>query len=491
MARFDRMDASVAQKLSRRQLLLTGGSAAAALAVTSSQSSVLRGAVALAAAPAVPRYVSRPDLRIPTLTVSTLGGGIAAGLILLAPYNAPAPAQAGALIVDDHGNAVWEQPLKNLVTTDFRVQTYRGRPALTWWEGYITLGHGVGRYVIADSSYTPIAHVNAGNGHQGDLHEFLITDRDTALLTSYTVTGRDLRAVGGKADGTIQDAMFQEVDIASGRVLLEWRSLDHIPIEESYWPVGSDWDYVHLNSIAVDTDDNLLVSSRNTHTIYKLDRRTGEIMWRLGGKSGDFALSSQAVFAWQHDARRQPDGSISVFDNGSSVFSRALLLEVDESARRVGARQVFTRPQPTFADSQGNVQVLSNGNVFVGWGAQPYVSEFAPSGELIYDAQLGTGYISYRAYRAEWAGSGAGAPAVATRRAGAGTNVYVSWNGDTRVTHWSALAGTSPTRLTALPPVARSGFETVLVLPRDVSHLRLRGIDARGTTVTTTALLAV
>ena len=92
-----------------------------------------------------------------------------------------------------------------------------------------------------------------------------------------------------------------------------------------------------------------------------------------------------------------------MFDNGSSVFSRALLLEVDESARRVGARQVFTRPQPTFADSQGNVQVLSNGNVFVGWGAQPYVSEFAPSGELIYDAQLGTGYISYRAYRAEWA----------------------------------------------------------------------------------------
>ena len=116
--------------------------------------------------------------------------------------------------------------------------------------------------------------------------------------------------------------MFQEIDIPSGRVLLEWHSLDHIPIEESYWPLSADWDYVHLNSIGVDRDENLLVSSRNTHTIYKLDRRSGAIMWRLGGKRSDFAIEPAAVFAWQHDARRQPDGTITLFDNGQRV-SRA------------------------------------------------------------------------------------------------------------------------------------------------------------------------
>jgi hypothetical protein len=484
-------------RLTRRQLLVAGGAATAALALSSSQSRLWRsgGAIELTAAAPAASFVSRPDLRIPALAVAQpAGAAVAPGLILLAPYNAPSPGQAGALIVDNAGSAVWEQPLANLVTTDFRVQAYRGQPALTWWEGVITLGHGVGRYVIADSTYTPIAHVNAGNGHRGDLHEFLVTDRGTALLTSYSIADMDLRSVGGPRRGTIQNAMFQEVDLASGRVLLEWRSLDHIPIAESYWPVGTgaDWDYVHLNSIAVDLDENLLVSSRNTHTIYKLDRKSGEIIWRLGGKHSDFAIAGDATFAWQHDARRQPDGAISIFDNGYGGASRALLLSVDEPARRVSLKRSFTRPTPTFADSQGNVQVLPNGNIFVGWGAQPYVSEFAPTGELIFDAELGSGYISYRAYRAPWAGGGAGAPAVAARRGSAHTSVYVSWNGDTRVASWTVLAGEgSSTGLRALRPVARTGFETVIEVPAAVTHLRVRGSDGAGGTLATSALMAV
>jgi hypothetical protein len=481
-------------------MLVAGGAATAAFALSSSQSRVSRGggAIELTAAAAVPSFVSRPDLRIPALAVThPAGPGVAPGLILLAPYNAPAPAQAGALIVDNAGNAVWEQPLANLVTTDFRVQNYRGRPTLTWWEGYITLGHGVGRYVIADSGYTPIAHVDAGDGRHGDLHEFLVTDRGTALLTSYTIADMDLRSVGGPRRGTIQNAMFQEVELASGRVLLEWRSLDHIPIAESYWPVGSgaDWDYVHLNSIAVDLDQNLLVSSRNTQTIYKLDRRSGEIIWRLGGKHSDFAIAGDATFAWQHDARRQPDGSISIFDNGYGGASRALLLSVDEPGRGVKLKRSFTRPTPTFSDSQGNVEVLPNGNVFVGWGAQPYVSEFAPTGELIFDAQLGSRYISYRAYRAPWAGLGVGAPAVAARRGSAQTSVYVSWNGDTRVAWWTVLAGEgSSAGLRSLRPVARTartGFETLIEVPATVTHLRVRASDRAGGTLATSSPLAV
>jgi hypothetical protein len=479
-------------------LLVAGGAATAALALSSSQSRVWSGGggdVELTAAAAVPSFVSRPDLRIPALAITQRAGRtVAPGLMLLAPYNAPSPAQAGALIVDNTGAAVWEQPLAHLVTTDFRVQSYRGRPALTWWEGVITLGHGVGRYVIADSAYAPIAHVNAGNGRRGDLHEFLVTDRGTALLTSYAIEDMDLRPVGGPRHGTIQNAMFQEVDIASGRVLLEWRSLDHIPIAESYWPVGAgnNWDYVHLNSIGVDLDQNLLVSSRNTHTIYKLDRRSGEIMWRLGGKHSDFAIASDASFAWQHDARRQPDGSISVFDNGYGGASRALLLSVDEPGRRASLGRSYTRPTATFSDSQGNVEVLPNGNVFVGWGAQPYVSEFSPSGELIFDAQLGDRYISYRAYRAPWAGHGAGLPAVAARRGSGQNSVYVSWNGDTRVAWWTVLAGEgSGARLRALRPVARTGFETLIEVPPTVTHLQVRASDRAGGTLATSAPLAV
>jgi hypothetical protein len=489
--------ASNLQRLTRRQLLL-GAATAAGLTLAGSDSELTRGLARSGAAtvlsaletPAVPSFVSRPDLRIPGLVVAAGSNGVAPGLIMLAPYNAPSPAQVGPLIVDNSGQPVWESPLQDLIATDLRVQAYRGVPSLTWWEGDIDLGHGIGSYVIADAAYRPVARMNAGNGLHGDLHEFLLTDRGTALLTSYVVTRRDLRAVGGSADGTIQDAIFQEVDVLTGRVLTEWHSLDHIPITESYWPVGADWDYVHLNSIAVDTDQNLLVSSRNTHTIYKLDRGSGEIIWRLGGKSGNFAIAADASFAWQHDARRQPDGSISVFDNGDSV-SRALLLAVDETHRRVTLRHAYTHPSNLFADSQGNVEVLANGNVFVGWGAQPYVSEFSPAGELLFDARLGAGYISYRAYRIPWSTLGIGMPAVAARRSQSSVEVFVSWNGDTRVARWTAFGAGRSGALVGLGSAARGGFETRLPIPPAVSRVQLRGSDASGRTLTTSALTAV
>ncbi|HEY7965792.1 MAG TPA: arylsulfotransferase family protein, partial [Solirubrobacteraceae bacterium] len=232
-------------------------------------------------------------------------------------------------------------------------------------------------------------------------------------------------------------------------------------------------------------------SSRNTHTIYKIDRRSGAIIWRLGGKHSDFAIDPAAAFAWQHDARRQGNGTITLFDNGSSGASRALLLGVDEAARSVSLKRAYTRPSRTFADSQGNVQVLPNGNVLVGWGAQPYVSEFSPDGELLFDARLGEAYISYRAYRMQWDSDGSGTPAVATRRAATHTTAYVSWNGDTSVAHWTPLVGTTAGNLTARPAVARSGFETALSIPSGYTRLRVRGSDASGATVTTSTLLSI
>jgi hypothetical protein len=436
-------------------------------------------------APRLGGFVTRPDLEIPGLEVSLATGDVAPGLILAAPYNAPNNAPVGPLAADDSGSPLWQRPSADLIAADLRAQTYRGEPVLTWWEGKIELGHGVGSYVIADTSYRPIAHVNAGNGFHGDLHEFLLTDRGTALLTTYAVTGLDLSAVGGSTNGTIQDAIFQEVDVATGRVLLEWRSLDHIPLTDSYWPVGEDWDYVHLNSIAVDDDDNLLVSSRNTHTIYKIDRRTGEIVWRLGGKQSDFSIATGAGFAWQHDARRQADGRISMFDNGYQV-SRALVLTVDEIGRRAAAQSSYRHPGNLHALSQGNAQLLPNGNVFVGWGAQPFVSEFTASGELIFDAQLPSGYITYRAYRAPWVGRGAGAPAVVAERQGDHIDVYVSWNGDTRVAYWQALAGMGRGDLLSLGAVRRTGFETGMRIPGNFTRISLAGIDPLGSTLTVT-----
>jgi hypothetical protein len=479
--------------LSRRQFMAGGGSLLGGLALAACGNQMANAVAASSGAvnefgsvPAagVPSFRSRPDLRIPGLAVDVNRGATAPGSIFLAPYGNP-HGQAGAIIVDGSGGPIWVQP-EELEVTNFRTQSYAGRPVLTWWEGKIEFGHGVGSYVIAGSDYAPIMRVQAGNGLRGDLHEFLLTSRGTALLTSYVIVQRDLSSVGGSKTGRIQDAIFQELDLTSGRVLLEWHSLDHIALTESYWPVGEPWDYVHLNSVDVDVaDQNLLVSSRNTHTIYKVDRSSGEIIWRLGGKHGDFALGAGTAFQDQHDARSHV-GVITMFDNAGSPFapgtqSRGLALAVDEQRMTATLKQQYLHPLALQCSSKGNVQVLPNGNVFVGWGAEPFVSEFSASGELLFDARLGPDDIFYRAFRAPWSGTGQGQPSVvAERRGAAATMVWASWNGDTQVQRWLVLAGGASGALKPAGTYPRTGFETTMQINGSPGRLAVAGLDSSG-----------
>ncbi|MGD0198562.1 MAG: arylsulfotransferase family protein [Solirubrobacteraceae bacterium] len=442
--------------------------------------------VLTSAAPQDPQFHSRPDLRIPALSIATTSERVAPGLIFFAPYNAPKGQQAGAVIADNTGQTVWQRPLPyGDVITNLRVQSYRDRPVLTWWEGQIVDGHGVGHYLIADERYRPLHRVQAGNGLQADLHEFLITSRGTALLTAYTIGPMDLSSVGGPTDGTIQDAIFQEIDLASGRVLFEWRSLDHLSLEESYYlPVYTPWDYVHINSLDIDRDGNFLVSSRNTHTVYKIDRRSGAIIWRLGGKQNQFAFGANSAFAWQHDARRQRDGTLTLFDNegppGGGVQSRGIVLALDERSRKASLLREYRHPSPLLATSQGSLQVLPDGNVFIGWGAEPFVSEFTADGELLFDAQLGADYLSYRAFRLPWAGQGEGTPTLAAERNGHRTLAYISWNGDTRTRFWVLLGGRHSNSLSPLAARPRDDFETVVVADGHPRYLAARAIDENG-----------
>src|SRR6266536_6461326 len=264
--------------------------------------------------PSIPPYQhfrSRPDLKPPPVRILTSAKGTAPGYVFIAPKKNVV--QAGPMILDDRGRLVWFRPLNTRGVTDFRVQIYHGRPVLTWWRGRPIHGEGDGNYAIADGSYRPVARVRPGNGLVGDIHEFLLTSRGTALMTIFHRVRR--------GDRTIFEGALQELDIASGRILLEWHSLGHVALDESYEQpprkTSLPYDYFHVNSIDVDTDGNLLVSARNTQTVYKLDRRTGEILWRLGGKRSDFRLGRGVRFAWQHDARRQDDGTISLFDDGA------------------------------------------------------------------------------------------------------------------------------------------------------------------------------
>jgi len=438
-------------------------------------------------------FHSRPDLNPPAVEVAEQAHGTAPGYIFIAPESGGA-AQGGSMILDDRGQVVWFRPLPDAYgrAMNFEVQTYRGHPVLTSME---TPGQHVSEYVIFDDSYQELARFGAAHGYDGDHHEFHISPQDTALITIVSAVRRDLSSIGGPKDGLVWQGVIQELDIETKEVIFEWKSIDHVGLDETYVTPAEDHypgiDYFHINSIDVDHDDNLLISARETSTVYKIDRKTGEIIWRLGGKKSDFQMEEGARFAYQHDARRLPDGNISIFDNGSLVFengtpkaveeSRAIVLEVDEERMRAKLVGEYTHPDKQYADAAGNTQVLPNGNVFVGWGRALAISEFSNDGELLFDFRLSPENKSYRAFRFGWSGKPSDRPsAVAERTSEDEVRVYASWNGATEVESWEVLAGKRAGRLKSLGSIPKEGFETAMVVRTSDPYLAVRAKDGKG-----------
>lgn len=455
-------------------------------------------------------YVSRPDLKPPAITVAVPAARADPGLVFLAPFDISAasgsppsvPAsesRSGPLVVDDRGEPVWFLPFGSKTAMDFRVQKYRGRRVLTWYEGTV-LGPYGGSYVVFDPTYHEVARVRAGNGRHGDLHEFLLTPKGTALITIYNEIAADLTSIGGPAQGRLVTGIVQEVDVASGKVLFEWRSRDHVPLGESIMtgvtPAGN-VDYFHLNSVALDRDGHLLVSARHTSTVYKVHRRTGKVLWRLGGKRSDFTFGPKAAFAYQHDVRRRADGSLTIFDNGGALpgtgtSSRGIRVALDMHARHATLVREYLPPDRRDGWAMGNVQQLADGGVFVGWGTDGSWSELDAKGRLRYDARFADGDVSYRAFRWTWAARPTGRPATAVIRNGDGTmTVFASWNGATEVARWGVETGASQSLLSRATTHERTGFETAITLPATSGYVSVVALDSAGKALGTALPVAV
>ena len=441
-------------------------------------------------------FRSRPDLSPPAVEVTTQAHDTAPGYIFVSPEKGDV-GQGGSLIVDNRGQVVWFRPLQGRLgrAHDLKVQSYRGKSVLTWMDG-------VNEYVIFDHSYREIARFSAGNDRNGDHHEFLISPQDTALITVYSPVPRDLSSIGGLKNDNVWQGMVQELDIDSGEVLFEWHSLDHVGLAESYATVSQDgspgFDYFHINSIDVDHDNNLLVSPRETFAVYKIDRKSGEIIWRLGGKKSDFEMGPGSRFSFQHDARRLPDGTISIFDNGNTVFhglvpeavegSRGIVLDVDEKNMKASLVREYIHPDKQYADASGNVQLLPNGNVFIGWGRALHFSEFSHDGkQLLFDGKLPEGNRSYRVFRCEWSGDPTDRPTCVGERTSEGdVTLYASWNGATEVASWEVLAGPRSDRLKSVGSAPRNGFETTMVVSTSDQYVAVRAKDGSDSVLGTT-----
>ncbi|MDA0172340.1 arylsulfotransferase family protein [Solirubrobacter taibaiensis] len=439
----------------------------------------------------VQKYATRPDLEPPSVTVTTAKPGRAPGLVFLAPK--AGRGQDGPMIINDKGQTVWFKSTPGKIPADFRVQQLGGKPVLTWWEGQLFVGDGDGVGQVYDQNYNKVATVTAGNGYSFDLHEFTLTPQNTAVVLSYERFKRDLRPWGGPRDARIVDNIVQEIDLRTGAVLFEWHSFGNVSPKESNVPPptgnGFEWEYFHVNSAEITPDGNFLISARNTSGVYKIDRRTGKIIWKLGGKDSTFKLGSGVRFDWQHSARQQADGTINIYDNSAAPptrkNSRVLNIRLDEQAKTATLVKALKHPLGLLSASQGNVETLPNGNLFVGWGSQRWFTEFDAQGNVVFDGRLARGNDNYRAFRYPWQGYPSQAPKVVATADGGKVTARVSWNGATEVAKWELLGGADANALAPLASAAYGGFETAVSANSAPALVALRAYDAAGKVLAT------
>jgi Arylsulfotransferase (ASST) len=357
----------------------------------------------------------------PPITSLVHGIGDKEGDLFITPTGDTTTYANGPEIVSGSGKVVWFHAVPAGDTaSDFREQTYHGKPVLTWWQGTGLGGVSDGEDVIANTKGQQIATVKAGNGLTTDGHEFLITPQNTALVLSYDVTTADLTSIGGAASQSVIDGVVQEINIATGKVLFSWNSADHVPYSASEQALpastSTPWDWFHVNAVHLDTDGSLLIDARDTWAAYDVNRTSGHVNWTLGGKDSSFTEKAARgqqldsvgeIFSWQHDPEALGHNTYTWFDNESAgtpnyPYSRIVTVKLNPKTKTATLVKTDNQPDHLSAASQGNGQTLKDGNLVVGWGILPYVSEFSPSGALLDNLEFPAGVNTYRAYRQPW-----------------------------------------------------------------------------------------
>jgi Arylsulfotransferase (ASST) len=451
-------------------------------------------------------FVSAPNLHPPKPQVLRRTGALAAGdfLAATAPPRrvGPLSGQGGPVILDDRLQPVWFLPVSG-PPFGLQQETYRGKPVLVWFQGGMAPVAPGGkpppsyrrdRWVIYDEHYRKIATVRAQSPWMTDLHDAWITGEDIWIVVHRVVHNENLTRYGGSQSASVDDFGLQEFQISSGRLVRTWDALNpggkpNVPLSESKTHAGSGWDAYHLNSVQALPNGNLLLSMRNTWAVYLIDPATDRTIWTLGGKASNFTLGPGASFAWQHDARLMHpaqeglgrDVELTLFndDNGArgAKPSRGMILSLDTSTHRATLVSSYRHDPPLAAQVLGSMQVLPNGNALVGWGSEPYFSEYSGSGEELLDVRWPGAIVSYRTlFTDTWVGR----PDHAPRGAARGRIVYASWNGATEVASWQVLAGSRAGDLKAVATRQRSGFETAIKLRRSYGVYEVRALSSAG-----------
>ncbi len=308
--------------------------------------------------------VDAPAVVLPNIHV-TVSDSTSPGYLFLAPIINSVDSIPALLILQNDGTPVF--------ALDLLANAYDFKPQpngmLTFYDDESSI------FKVMDRTYTIVDSLQCGNDYETDIHELRILPNGHALLLGVNEEIVDMSQFvpGGDTAAVVVGSIIQELD-TSKTVVFQWRSWDHYNITDA---VGVDFtwhmiDYVHGNALDVDTDGNILFSSRMQNEITKIDRETGAIIWRLGGNNNQFRFVNDSIgFSYQHAVRRIANGDITLLDNGNlhvPAFSRAVEYALDTSQMTATLVWQYRNTPDIFDQAMGFVQRMENGNTLIGWG---------------------------------------------------------------------------------------------------------------------------
>ena len=262
---------------------------------------------------------------------------------------------------------------------------------------------------------------------------------------------------------------------------------------------ATDLELSHINAIDKNSAGDYLVSARHTNTIYKVAGTNGSILWQLGGTAAtasDFTLATGFNFSSQHDVRFVSENAtttvISIFDNASngyahsqtSSYSSGMIIAIDHTTSSASLLERYICPRDQISPSQGNTQILPNGNVFLGWGSVAWISEHTHDGNPVLQAYFATvGTLNYRAYKFNWTATPTDTPAayVYAHDIKSQTTYYMSWNGATEVVKWRIYTSSDPTMaFKQIAEIDKDGFETIYTAAKYQAWSIIEAVAANG-----------
>jgi hypothetical protein len=387
------------------------------------------------------------------------------------------------VIFDNSGSPVWYMKMPD-ERRDMKVQQNGVLTMLARTGGY--------RFVGLNTNYEQIAEYWAANGYSTDEHELQLLADGTYLLIggrSQTMDMSRYISGGNPAASVIEQAI--QMFTPAGDLILQWRSLDHLDIldQQDFIDIrGGGFDFPHFNAIDVDTDGNILISSRSISEVTKVNRDTGEIIWRLGGKHSDFAFPNDPLNGPrnQHAVRCVGTNRYTLFDNGNQhnpPVSRAVEYELNPTNMTAAIRWQYPPATTTalYSFYMGNAQRLSNGNTLINWavGNLPKLTEVRPDGSKAFEMNWADGYEAYRVWRCPWQGVALKPNLIIESYP---DKVLLLFNkfGDTNVSYYRVYGGTAPAPTNVLVTTPISLANLVNLENQRQYYFRVTAVDKKG-----------